>query len=278
MPKISAVINTHNEEQNIRYCLETLQWCDEIIVVDMESEDKTVEIAKEYTDKIFNHPKVLAFDIARKDAVEKATGDWILLIDADEMVPKSLALILKEIASKNQVDIVEISYRHYIMGEWIKHSGWGYTPHPRFFKRGKIVFCETIHNYMKKTDNAITFRVEPQNENCLFHFNYTDSAHFIEKLNRYTSIEACQFYKQQVKFSYCRLIKAAVREFYSRFIKMRGYKDGFRGFALSLMMSFYRVLSYIKLWEKYEYKEEPVKEKYDKIKLELLKGWGKKGL
>ena len=61
MPKISAVINTRNEERNIRYCLETLQWCDEIIVVDMESEDKTVEIAKEYTDKIFNHPKILAF-------------------------------------------------------------------------------------------------------------------------------------------------------------------------------------------------------------------------
>ena len=210
--------------------------------------------------------------------MEKATGDWILLIDADEMVPKSLALILKEIALKNQVDIVEISFRHYIMGEWIRHSGWGYTPLPRFFKRGKIVFCETIHNYMKKTDNAITFRVEPQNENCLFHFNYTDSAHFIEKLNRYTSIEACQFYEQEVRFSYCRLIKAAVLEFYSRFIEMRGYKDGFRGFALSLMMSFYRVLSYIKLWEKYEYKEEPVKEKYDKIKLELLKGLGKKGL
>ena len=278
MPKISAVINTRNEERNIRYCLETLQWCDEIIVVDMESEDKTVEIAKEYTDKIFNHPKVLAFDIARKYAVEKATGDWILLIDADEMVPKSLALILKEIALKNQVDIVEISFRHYIMGEWIRHSGWGYTPLPRFFKRGKIVFYETIHNYMKKTDSAITFRVEPQNENYLFHFNYTDSTHFIEKLNRYTSIEACQFYEQEVRFSYCRLIKAAVLEFYSRFIEMRGYKDGFRGFALSLMMSFYRVLSYIKLWEKYEYKEEPVKEKYDKIKLELLKGLGKKGL
>lgn len=278
MPKISAVINTRNEEQNIRYCLETLQWCDEIIVVDMESEDKTVEITKEYTDKIFNHPKVLAFDIARKFAVEQATGDWVLLIDADEMVPKSLALILKEIASKNQVDIVEIPFRHYIMGEWIRHSGWGYTPLPRFFKRGKIVFCETIHNYMKKTDNAITFRIEPQNENCLFHFNYADSTHFIEKLNRYTSIEACQFYKQQVRFSYFRLIKAALREFYGRFIKWRGYKDGFRGFALSLMMSFYRALLYIKLWEKYEYKKEPVKEKYHKIKLKILKGWEKKGL
>ena len=88
MIKISAIINTRNEEHNIRYCLETLRWCDEIIVVDMESEDNTIKIAREYTDKIYSHPKVLAFDIARKYALEKAPGNWILQIDADEMITK----------------------------------------------------------------------------------------------------------------------------------------------------------------------------------------------
>jgi len=273
LPVISAVINTRNEENNIRYCLETLKWCDEIIVVDMESEDRTVEIAREYTDKIYKHKKVLAFDIARKFAVEKATGDWILLVDADEMVPKPLALTLMEIAAKNEVDIVEISYRHYIMGEWVKHSGWGYTPHPRFFKRGKVLFSETVHNYMKKDDNAFVYRLQPSGLNCIIHFNYIDSTHFINKLNKYTSIEAYHLYNQKNTFSYYGLLKSAIREFYSRFVRFKGYKDGVRGFSLCLMMAFYRALTLIKLWELIEFQDEPVTLKYEKRKLELLREW-----
>ena len=91
MAKISAVINTLNEESNIAFCLETLKWCDEIIVVDMQSEDRTVEIAANFTDKIYNFERVGYVEPARKFAVEQATGDWILLIDADELVPKQLA-------------------------------------------------------------------------------------------------------------------------------------------------------------------------------------------
>ena len=273
MLRISAVINTRNEERNLRYCLETVKWCDEIIVVDMVSTDRTIEISREYTDKIFSHPLVAAFDIAKKFAVEQATGDWVLLIDADEMAPKKLGMTLKAIAEKNEADIVEIPFRHYIMGACVRYSGWGYTPLPRFFRRGKIIFTETIHNYMHKAADARVVRLEPQDENCIVHFNYTDSAHFIEKLNRYTSVEAQHLFDKGVTFSYYRLLKISIKEFYSRFFRGRGYRDGARGFFLCLMMAFYRTLSYIKLWEKYQFKDEPVSSIYEHIKQEILEGW-----
>ncbi len=273
MIRISAVILARNEEHNIRYCLETLRWCDEIIVVDMESSDRTADIAREYTDKIYRHEKVPAFDIAKKFGVEKATGDWILLVDADEMVPRSLANRLRSFADENSVDIVEIPFKHYIMGDWVRHTGWGYTPLPRFFRKGKIHFTETIHGYMHEAHDAKVQRLEIRDEYCIYHFAYLDSAHFVEKLNRYTSAEAYHLYQKKTPFSYRRLIMSALGEFYGRYISGKGYKEGVRGFALSVMMAFYRALSHIKLWEKYQFENEAVPERYEKIRQVLLSAW-----
>lgn len=270
MQKISAVINTRNEEQNIRYCLETLKWCDEIIVVDMESDDKTVEIVREYTDKIYNHEIVQAFDSARKFAVEKATGDWILLIDADELVPKSLCDRLKDIAINDEADIVYIPFKTYIMGEWIKNTGWWPDYHPRFFRRGTINFVETIHAYMNESSDAKRLYLPPDEINSIEHFAYKDITQFIKKLNKYTTIEASHLYNNKIKFSCYTLLWKGINEFIIRYLRLKGYKDGYRGFFLSLIMCIYRVISYIKLWEMYENEGEKVSDKYIKYKNGLI--------
>lgn len=273
MTTISAVILARNEENNIRYCLETISWCDEIVVVDMDSTDKTAVIAREFTDKVFFHEKILAFDIAKKFGVEKTTGAWILLIDADEMVQRSLANRLRSIAEENTADIVEIPFKHYILGDWVRYTGWGYTPLPRFFRKGKIHFTETIHGYMHNLPDAKVMRLESIEENCIYHFNYTDSSHFVEKLNRYTTIEAHRLYGEKVTFSSRKLIWVAIKEFYNRYLAGKGYKEGVRGFSLSIMMAFYRALTYIKLWEKYQFENEPIPERYEKIRQRLLTNW-----
>ncbi|PIS47590.1 MAG: glycosyltransferase family 2 protein [Elusimicrobia bacterium CG08_land_8_20_14_0_20_51_18] len=273
--KISAVLLVRNEENNIQYCLETLGWCDEIVVVDMESADKTAEIAREYTKQVFSHPVIEAFDIAKKFAVEKASCEWIILIDADEMVPRPLAETLTAIAAGDKADIVEIPFRHYIMGAHMLHSGWGGSKVTRFFKRNKITFTGTIHGYMKKSVDARVMSLEFSEDNSMVHFNYLDSSHFVEKLNKYTSIEAQHLFDKGTRFSYYRLFRSAFSEFYHRFLRRKGYKDGVRGFSLSFMMSFYRVLIQIKLWEKYEFKNDPVAKRYERVKRALLAGWGK---
>jgi len=269
MPKISAVINTRNEEQNIRYCLESVKWCDEIIVVDMESEDKTVEIAREYTDKIFSHKKIVAFDQARKFAVEKASGDWILLIDADEMVPKILSEKLKMIAEGNTTDIVYIPFKTYMMGEWIKHTGWWPEYHPRFFKRDSLIFSDALHAYASEAVSARKINLPKEEINAIVHFNYRDSAHFVSKLNRYTTIEAHQMQLNGRKFSLLRMVVAGFRGFQVRYFSRQGYRDGFRGFFLSMFMGFYRSLVYVKLWEIINYEVKP-EDKYRQIGNEIL--------
>jgi len=115
-PKISAVVNTYNEEKNIDACLKSLNFVDEIVVVDMESQDKTKKIAKKYTDKVFNYEKIDYVEPARNFAISKATGDWILIVDADERVPRPLAVKLMEIAEKDQADFCpHSSSKHYFL-------------------------------------------------------------------------------------------------------------------------------------------------------------------
>lgn len=272
-PTLSAVLLARNEESNIRSCLETVSWCDEVIVVDMESSDRTVEIAREYTERIFSHAVVSAFDIAKKFAVEQASGDWILLVDADEMIPRPLAEILQQLVAGNSADVYRIPFKHYIMGDWIQNSGWGYSPLPRLFRAGSIRFEKTIHGYMHINETARVVTLEPGDGFCIVHFNYTDSRHFVEKLNRYTSVEAEHKYENGESFSYWRLVKSALLAFYGRYVKGRGYRDGVRGFSLSAMMTFYTVMTYIKLWELHVFHDDSVQSRYDRLRRKLLEEW-----
>lgn len=273
---ISAVILARNEEHNIRYCLETVRWCDEIVVVDMESSDRTGEIVREYTDRIFSYPTVAAFDIAKKYAVEQARGEWILLIDADEMIPPVLADSLKLRIERNDADVFRIPFKHYIMGDWVQNSGWGYSPLPRLFRVGSIRFEKTIHGYMHIVENVRVQCLEPGEGECIIHFNYTDSRHFVEKLNRYTSVEADHLYEKGESFSYYALLRSSLRAFHGRYIKGKGYRDGVRGFALCVMMAFYTVLTHIKLWELHEFKDDSVEARYGRLKASLLDEWDKR--
>jgi len=120
---VSVLIHTLNEERNIRNCLETVIWAEEIIVVDMYSDDKTVEIAREYTDKIFYFERVGYADPARKFALERATKPWILVVDADELVPRRLYEELKNIIEKDLADVVYIPRNNYFFGEILKGTG-----------------------------------------------------------------------------------------------------------------------------------------------------------
>jgi hypothetical protein len=126
---------------------------------------------------------------------------------------------------------------------------------------------------MHKVQDAKVVRLESRDEICIYHFNYIDSAHFVEKLNRYTSVEAHRLYENKVPFSYRHLISTALKEFFGRYFSGKGYKEGARGFSLSVMMSFYRALTHIKLWEIYQFKDDPIPARYEKIRNRLLTDW-----
>ena len=249
---ISVVINTLNEEKNLPYTLRSVcGWADEIIVVDMNSDDRTVEVAEEYGAKIYYHERILAFDAARKFAIEQASSEWILVLDADELIPEPLSKKFMEITSNNEIDVVIIPRLNYLLGKPLMHTGWSpfQDKHHRLFRKDKLTISSTIHAFMQPVEGANIFELNYIPGLAIVHFNYLNSTHFIEKLNRYTNIEARQSLENGEKHNYFRMVFVAAKEFKNRYIKNKGYKDGWRGLYLSLLMVFYRVVTNIKLKE-----------------------------
>ncbi|MBI5680688.1 MAG: glycosyltransferase family 2 protein [Methanobacterium sp.] len=274
--KISVLINTLNEEKNIANCLETVKWADEIIIVDMYSKDKTVEIAKKYTDKIFFFKKMRYADPARQFALEKVSNEWILVIDADELVPIALRDKLIQIMENDLGDVIYIPHSNYFFGSLIKGLGWGplQNPHPRFFKKEFINFSGEIHNFFIINDAARIYNITDPAESFI-HFSYVDVEHFIEKMNRYTTIEAENLYEKGQTIRIRGLMFNIIRyEFINRYITLNGRKDGFRGISIILLMAMYRTLVYmkLKLMERYNSKnvEKKINEDYKKIALNYI--------
>lgn len=247
--KISVVINTFNEEANLRRCLESIKdLVDEIVVVDMHSSDGTVAIAKKFGAKVFQHQYTRFVEPARNFALRHAQGDWILVMDADEELPKTLATKLKEIAQEDQVNWVEIPRQNIIFGQWISHSRWWPDYLPRFFKRGKVSVPAKIHAPYEKEGRGIQLPAEE--ENALIHYHYESIFQYLERLNRYTDIQSEELKKKGYLFHWQDLIVKPANEFFSRFFAAEGYKDGLHGLVLALLQAFSELIVYLKLWEK----------------------------
>ena len=251
--RISAVINTLNEEKNLGFALRSIRsWVDEIIVVDMYSNDRTVEIAREFKAEVYFHKPAGYADPARAFALSKATGDWILILDADEIVPEPLSRRLIEFARDgSSADVVKIPRLNYMLGAPMGFTGWG--PHQdkqlRFFRRGIVDANETIHNYLNPASHSRILELPFESGLCLVHFPYSDTFSILEKLNRYTTIEARQALGRGEKGGPARALFNALKEFITRYLKAGGYRDGWRGLHLSIIMGVYRLLTYLKLEE-----------------------------
>jgi len=266
---VSAIVLTRNEEKNIRFCLESLAWCTEIIVVDMQSTDRTKEIAAEFNTIIIDHDIIEAFDVAREKGATIAKGEWIIFLDADEIIPVSVVNTLKEIISKAQADVIYLPRINLIMGKWIKHSGWWPDYQPRLYKKGCVTFTSTLHDFMHIDKNAKTYFLPAIENNAFYHFNYLNLSHFIEKMNRYTSVEASHIERNSLKLPYVKLLKKPLSEFYSRYIKHKGFLDGWHGFILSVMMAMYRFIIVVKYLEK-QWQFQKNFKSYDEIRNKLI--------
>ena len=253
MNKISVVINTRNEEENLARCLSSVSFADEIVVVDMQSTDKTVEIAKSHGAKVYTHQETGYVEPARNFAIEKAQHPWVLIVDADEEIPPALPGKLREIVLKDSITHVFLPRKNIIFGKWMKHTGWWPDYNIRFFKKGKVTWSDEIHSVPQSSGKQITLEGE---EFALIHHHYTSIDQFLTRMQTYTSKEAEKLLFRKEKPSPQRLIQEPVNEFLRRFFVHEGYKDGFHGLALSLLMAFYELVVWLKLWEKEGFPEK----------------------
>ena len=255
MNKLSVVINTINEEKNLPHVLASINaLADEIIVVDMHSDDKTVQIAKAAGAKVFTHERTNFVEPARNFAISKASGEWILVLDADETVPKELVQKLKELIEQASADYYRIPRKNLIFGKWITHSFWWPDYNIRLFKKGKVSWNELIHSV--PITIGIGADLEAKEEYCILHNMYSSISQFVDRLNRYTSIQANQKKATGYKFSWLDIIKKPSEEFLRRYFAESGYKDGIHGLALANLQAFSEVVLYLKVWELEKFKEE----------------------
>lgn len=264
---ISVVINTFNEEHNLPYVLRSVYgWADEIIIVDMHSTDNTVDIAKSYGAKVYSHDNTGFVEPARAYAVSKTSCGWVLILDADELIPSELKQLLHIIMAKNTADVVVIPRRNYLLGVPLIGAGWGPNQdmHARFFRRGMLQFEESIHSPLKPASGARVIKLRPWRDNMIIHFNYLNSYHFISKLNKYTNIEAQQAFDRGDRANIFVAIFNALIEFMLRYFLKKGFLDGWRGLYLSIYMSMYQIMKYAKLKELEAIgNEDSVKAKYN---------------
>ena len=248
MAKISVVINTRNEEENLPRALASIKkLADEVIVVDMESVDSTKKIAKKFGAKVYDHKLTNYVEPARNYAIDKATGDWIFILDADEEVPGTLVSKLRRLSKNETIDFFRIPRRNKIFGKWIRHSRWWPDYNIRFFKKDSVVWGNIIHSV--PTTKGDGFDIEAKKEFAITHHHYQSVEQYIDRMNRYTTQHALLKIEDNYKFSWRDVVKRPVGEFLSRYFFGKGYKDGLHGLALSGLQGFSELVMYLKIWQ-----------------------------
>lgn len=248
--KLSCIIGSKNAEADIGECLESAKWADEIILVDDFSSDRTIEIAKSYTDKIFQRE----FDgyTQQKDfAVQNTSCRWVLSLDADERVtPELKNEILEKLSSSPQVAVFLMRRRTFFLGKEIKHCGWQEANCPRLFDKEKTSF-DTSVKYLSRM--KICGRREVL-QNSLLHYTCNSLNDYFNRLNLWTGLNTEDLIHKGRKITplnclyYFFFQPAAV--FFDKYFLKAGYRDGSVGFFICLLSAITYFISYAKLWER----------------------------
>lgn len=241
MSNLTAAIITLNEEEKLEKCLESLKgWVNEIVLVDSGSIDKTIDIARKYHAKVYER-KFDNFANQKNYAIEKSTSKWILSIDADEIIPKSLADEIKKATENTDYNAYLIPRRNFILGAEIKHSRWSPDKHIWLFEKNKSRWINEVHEEIK-VDGKIG-----ELKNAKLHYQEKTISGFIKGNNFYADILAKDMYKKGKRFSLFRFFYDPLFEFSIRYIYKKGFLDGWRGLVLSLLMAYYQITVWLKI-------------------------------
>jgi len=244
---ISAVILTKNEAHLIRRCLEAIRWVDEIIVVDGESTDGTPEICREYGATVVTHRFEGDFGQERNIGNAHATKDWILQLDADDLATEGFRRAAEEVL-RNESPHAAYRFRrtNCFLGHWMRYGGWDhYSLH--FFRRGKARYQGRVHHALLVDGSIGTL------EATIEHYPFTSLEQFVDRQNRYTSLEALELMAQRSAVSEhelrYQLMVRPIKLFWKLYVKKQGFRDGMHGLVFAGLYSFVHFLKWAKYWE-----------------------------
>ncbi|KTD06503.1 lipopolysaccharide biosynthesis glycosyltransferase [Legionella gratiana] len=240
---LSVIIITKNEEQNIRRCLESVRFADEIIVLDSGSTDNTVVIAKEYTEHVYSTDWP-GYGAQKQRALSKAQSDWVLNLDADESVSQELQQEMLEAMASDSADAFRVAIQMYFYNQPLKYSS---SPkrHARLFKRANAHFSnDIVHEKIVLPAEARIGKIK----NPIMHHSFKDVSHVLYKLNKYSSYSAKTYISKQRKPSFSKTLAGSIWMFFRCYVVQRGFLDGKRGFLFAVFNAqgtFYRGIKQI---------------------------------
>lgn len=251
--KLSVVVSAYNEEKNLGECLDSVRdIADEIIVIDNESQDATVEIARKHNAKIYTQANKLMLNINKNFGFKKASGEWILNLDADERVSEELKSEIMAVLKENNETIngYWVPRKNIIFGKWIQNSIWWPDLHLRLFRKEKGTFAEKhVHEHID-----VKGRIEKL-ESPIIHNNYQSVSQYLYKMDKiYTENEVKKILDNNQKLTTFDAIRMPVHDFLKTFFLQKGYRDGLHGLVLSLLQAFYAEIVFAKVWEKQGFK------------------------
>lgn len=244
MEKISVVINTYNAEKHLETVLESVKDFDEIVICDMYSTDRTIEIAKKYNCKILYHENTGYAEPARNFAIHQASNDWVFVIDADETVPNDLKEFLYKITDNKEISGVYIPFKNYFIDKWIRAAYPDYKL--RFFRKEGAFWPPEVHSTVKVQGKVIRI---PKGQMHLAseHLANDSITTILQKNNTYSTAEVER--KKQKKITWFLLLSSPLFWFVKFYFIKKGFLDGKRGFIFAALKSQYKFSCLAKVYE-----------------------------
>jgi glycosyltransferase involved in cell wall biosynthesis len=245
-PLISAVVHTRNEERHLPACLQTLGFADEVVVVDNESTDATVALAKKAGARVLHFPGDFGYpEPARVFGLSRLRGEWVFILDADERATPELARELLALARAPEGhDGYLVPIKNFHFGKWLRHGGLYPDLHLRFFRRARGGYPEVgIHRGIRVEGSV--GRVTGD----ILHYSYRNLEHYFEKFDRYTTAEAERILAQGRKPTGYDLLLKPLHRFVKNYLARGGFQDGLPGFLYHIFSSAYIFLSELKAWD-----------------------------
>ena len=240
---LAVTVITRNEAKRLRACLDSVAFATEIIIVDSGSTDGTVALAKEYGAKVTQTLDWPGFGAQKNRAVDLATSDWVLSIDADERVTPQLREQILAAIARNDHAAYAISRRSSFCGQYMRHSGWYPDRIVRLFRRGSARFSgDLVHESLQVRGSV------GQLDGDLLHESFDDFESVLDKVNRYSTAGAQALHAKSVKGSFGKALGHAWWAFLRTYIVQRGFLDGKLGLALAISNAQGTYYRYLKLW------------------------------
>ena len=243
-PGVTAVIAAHDESANIEACIASVEWASEVIVVENDSLDDTIDRARGAGATVIS-PKFTTIGAARNHAIARAKTPWVFVLDADERCTPELATEIEQIvAQPGDRSAFRVPRRNFFLGKEIRHGGWGSDRPIRLFKRELRYNASLVHEHVETSGEVGTIR------NVLLHYTYTSLDQYFEKFNRYSRWWAEQNRARGRRGSAAAVLFKPPARFVSMYFVRGGFLDGAHGLVLACLAAASVMAKYARLWEK----------------------------